>query len=833
VLLACGVVAALAAAGTLVPTRASAASSFAVTTTTDTVLGPGCDDANPGLSLREALCFAAAASPATVSVPAGTYTLVAPLDVEPAMGGSTLVVTGAGAGATTIDAAGGRAFDLDGSLTGGLDVTLERLTITNGVGPAADFGGGAIVAGSGLPGAPDALTLSDCALTANANAPVGSTSAEAAGGAVSMTGGSLTITRCAVDGNTAYGAPGGAVAFMGVDAADSVTIGDSTFSANAATATASSGVVGGGALYVVGITGQPTTTVTGTTFDANTVVSAAAPPAFGSAVYVAGGTATITGSTVLGGQVTGAAGSGGAIWLRFGSVTASRLSGNATVVGGTTTHDAVRGTGVMTTGDWWGCADPRTSTGCQTAPDALTVLPAAVLTAAASPSTAAAGDAVAIAATIGMSDGSAVPAALAAQLAVAPVTWSSGAAGEATVGPDLVATGSLTMGNAPATVTVTVDGASVDASVLLAVPVPPTITADPAAATVDEGDAATFTVEVAGAPAPSVRWQSDATGTWADLTAATGTTLALTGTAALDGVHVRAVATNASGSATSAPALLTVLAAPTVTDPVDVTTAPGAAMTFRTTATGRPAPTLTWQTSPDGLTWTDAGTGPALALTPALADDGLQVRVVATSTIASGPVRVVSGVATLTVIALPTFVSGPPAITSATAGSPVTLSWVVLSSGGTPRWEVSRDGGATWTAPPAGFATSAVTGVAFVQALRGAAPATRTAYVVTFTPTSADDGLIVGLTVTNAAGSTARGTTTLDVPAAPGAPGGSSSTPAAGGTSSGSSDPSTSAGAGGQLSSTGFDAAPLLVAALLALLAGGLVLGVRRRLGRR
>jgi hypothetical protein len=1197
-LLACSVVAALATVGALVPTVASASASFAVTTLTDHLLTAGCDDGIAGTSLREALCLASAASPAAISLPAGTYALVAPLDVEPAGTGSTLVVTGAGAGLTTIDAAGRRAFDLDSTLTGGLNVTLSSLTITNAAGPAADLGGGAILAGSGVPGAPDALTLTDCAVSGNANAPAGNTSADAAGGAVSMTGGSLTINRCTFDGNTAYGAPGGAVAFMGVDASDSVTVSGSTFTGNAVQATAASGVVGGGAIYVVGMTGQPTTTVTGTTFDANTVVSAAVPPAFGSSVYVAGGTATISGSSVLGGHVTGSAGSGGAVWLRFGSVTTSRLSGNTTVVGATTTNDAVRGTGVTATGNWWGCADPRTSTGCQTAPDALTVLPAAVLTAAASPTIAATGDTVGIAGTLLMSDGSALPAALAAQMAVAPVTWSAGVTGEATVGADLIATGSLTMGAASATATVTVDGASVSASVQLevaasvsdpvsttvpehtaaqfvvlpggtpaptvtwesaapgssawttvsgangpvltvpsvtraqdgtryravasngvgasatsapatltvtwgpeigsgpadvtvvagqpatftvtaaggpapayqwqtsangttwtdvagassatysrtttaaddgllvrvhvtgATPVdsasatltvqqagalsPPasvvaletttatftvtptgfdpaptirwqrwsgtawvdvpgatlptltltaqraddgarfravatttfvdattattvsaeatlsvqwdpsittsptaaigavgdqvtftaaaqgnpaptvawqvstngttwtpvaatttssvggtttttysrtlvagdagllvravfagpsasvsttpvavtiahaaTITGQPAAATVDEGSTATFAVGVGGTPAPAIRWQSDSSGAWADLPGETGAMLTVTGTAALDGVHVRAVASNGFGSATSSSALLMVLAAPTLTDPVDVTTAPGVPVTFQTTATGRPAPLLTWQTSPDGVAWTDAGTGPALSLTPALADDGLQVRVVATSTTASGPARVVSSAATLTVIALPTFVSGPPAATAATAGSPVTLSWVVLSSGGTPTWQVSRDGGATWVAPPAGFATSTVTGVAFVQALRGAAPATRTAYVVTFTPTAADGGLMVGLTVTNAVGSTGRGTTTLAVAAAP-AP-----TPVS--TVGGSSDPTGGgqAGASGQLSSTGSNSTPLLVAALLALLAGGLVLGLRRRLNRR
>ncbi len=1179
-----GAVAALVVAGALVPTGATAAATLVVTTVGDAALVSGCSDGVAETTLREALCLATApgASPATVTVPAGTIQLSGPLSVSPDLAGSVVRVTGAGAGATTIKAAAGtRAFDLDPFLVGGLDLTLEQLTVTGGTGPAADLGGGAILAGSGDPGAPDALTLRECAVTGNANVPSAAPFAAAAGGAVSMTGGSLTIDGCTFSGNAAYGASGGAVAFIAVDSSDTVTITGSTFAGNSVDATSVAGVVGGGAVYVQSFAGQPTTTISRTTFDGNTVTSASPSEAFGSAVWSPAGTTTIEESSVAGGTVTGAAGSGGALHLGAGSVTGSRLVGNATVIGATTTRDAVRGTGVTVTGNWWGCANPPAEAGCQTAPDATTVLPAVVLTGTAAPAAVRAGETSTITATIAMSDGTDVADSIVAALAVAPVQWSAGGvgsvAGDATLGADLTGSGTLTMGGAPATVTVSVDGASVPVSVGLLVPptvgnpadqtvlengsavftvtasgspapsvtwesaapgsstwapvpgatgstltvasvtraldgtryravasndvgsaatsaaatltvtwgpevataptpvtvvagqvagfsvvaagnpapayqwqtstdgstwtdvagassatyhrtttagddgllvrahltgagagdttpvvltvqytgtlsgpasttvaegvtatfsatpvgfkpapairwqrwtggawvdvpaasgptfevvgaaaldgsqyravatstfvdsttvetpspaavltvtygpvvgadptsvsgvigeavtfaasahgnpvptvrwqyaapgeawsyVPgatgttytrtltaaddgmlvraeftgagvattasaritvaaaPLVTAEPAPATVDAGGVATFTVGVFGVPAPVLQWQSDASGTWADLLGQTGPTLSVIGSSALDGVQYRAVATNAHGTAASAPALLTVLSAPTVTTPADVTTRPGVAVTFSTTASGRPAPALTWQTSTDGVAWTDAGTGPQLTLTPTLADDGLRVRVVAASTIGSGPVQAIGGPATLTVIEPPSFVGAPPAITAATAGTPVSMSWVVLSSGGTPTWQVSRDGGHTWTAPPAGFTTSTVTGVALVQRLLGA-PAVRTGYLAAYTPTAADDGLMVGFTLTNAVGGTARSTTTLDVTVPVTEPPGG-----------------TGQQGGSGLSSTGFAATPLLAAALVVLALGGLAVAWSRRLARR
>jgi len=1346
------------------PLAAVAATTFAVDSSADRALTAGCDDLVAGRTLREALCLAGESGNGVVTVPAGTYTLTAGELVIDGIGTpSTVVVQGAGSGTTTIVAASGaRVLNLDPSLTGRLDVTLTGLELRGGA-PAGDtYGGGAVLAGTGDPSAPDALTLRDCVLANNANAAAGNTDQAAIGGAVSMSGGSLIVQRTSFGANTAYGAPGGAVAYVGVGGADTVSVTDSTFAGNAVSGGGGAGTLGGGALYVGAFGAAPAVSISGTVFSGNTVTSSSPSGARGSAIYVPNGTTSVTGSALIDNVVSSSAGSsGGAAYLAAGSsVTSSRLSGNLTT-GGTTTHDAVRGAGVSVLRNWWGCADPRTSPDCDTAPDATTVLPAALLTAAASPTTALSGGTSTVTGSIVMSDASAVPAGLTAQLTALPVSWSttsgSLAGGDTTLGNDLTGAVTLTLGASSATVSVHIDGTAASAAVTLVapatvsnpanatvlegtaasftvsaggspaptvtwesstvgsstwsaiagasgptlnvpgvtraldgmryravanngvgapatsaaatltvhwgpevgsapasttvvagddatftvgtsgnptpavqwqtspdgtawtdvtnetsgmymrtttaaddglrvrahltgattvdtaaatltvqhtgtltgpadtsvaaggtaqltvaatgfVPAPtlqwqrqaagggwddlsgetgtdlfvnavaaddgahfrvvatstfvggasatttsgvatltvtygpvvdtspadvvglagdlvtfsasahgtptPTlvwqtssdgttwdavtgqtgpsyqrtlaagddglqvrafftgagtaasgvatitvqrvasITSDPSDATVAEGVAASFTVAVDGAPtptvtweslapgastwspvsgasgltlnvpattramngtayravatnvagpaatsaaatltvqwgpevtsspadvvglagdlatfnaaaggvptptlvwqtssdgitwdtvtgqtgpsyertlaagddglqvrafftgagtaatttatitidrvpsftdqpddltvdvgdtagfavavdgrpAPSVQWQSDAGGSWADLTGETGPTLIFTATDAMDGLHVRAVATSTHGIVTSDPATLTVLVGPTVTRPADVTTVPGAPVTFRTTATGRPAPTLTWQTSSDGVTWTDAGHDPQLTLTPALADDGRLVRVVATSTLVAGPATVTSAAATLTVMDLPVLVSAPPATTSATAGTPVSLRWVVLTSGGTPTWEVSRDGGHTWTAPPAGLATTSITGVGLVEVLRGAAPATRTAYVATLTPTLADDGLMVRLTVANAVGAMVPSATTLDVVAAAAGGGGGSG--------------------GGSLSSTGTTVLPLLAGGMLALALGvlalALVAGVRR-----
>jgi len=87
---------------------------------------------------------------------------------------------------------------------------------------------------------------------------------------------------------------------------------------------------------------------------------------------------------------------------------------------------------------------------------------------------------------------------------------------------------------------------------------------------------------------------------------------------------------------------------PVVTSPTNQTVTYGNNATFTASATGTPAPTLQWQSSPNGTTWTDIPSATASPLTvtaPTVAQSGTQYRAVFTNTCGS----VNSNAATLTV----------------------------------------------------------------------------------------------------------------------------------------------------------------------------------------
>ena len=88
----------------------------------------------------------------------------------------------------------------------------------------------------------------------------------------------------------------------------------------------------------------------------------------------------------------------------------------------------------------------------------------------------------------------------------------------------------------------------------------PVIIAQPVDQTVNQGETVTFAAEATGYPVPTVRWQvsTNGGGTWANLAGATQTTLSFTATVSQNGYQYRAVFTNASGTATTTAATLTV-----------------------------------------------------------------------------------------------------------------------------------------------------------------------------------------------------------------------------------------------------------------------------------
>ena len=197
-----------------------------------------------------------------------------------------------------------------------------------------------------------------------------------------------------------------------------------------------------------------------------------------------------------------------------------------------------------------------------------------------------------------------------------------------------------------------------------------TVTTNPVSKTVTAGESATFTAAASGVPAPTVQWQVSTNGgaTFANDTTdagnTTGTLTVASTTVALSGRQYRAVFTNATGSATTTAATLTVnpkSEAPKVTtNPVSKTVTAGESATFTAAASGVPAPTVRWQVSTNGgATFvndtTDAGntTGTLTVASTTVALSGRQYRAVFTN----APGSATTTAATLTVKAAPPVVS--------------------------------------------------------------------------------------------------------------------------------------------------------------------------------
>ena len=219
-----GVFLAAATAGMLASGGVASANTFTVTTTNDSN-DTGC---TPSLcSLRDAIVAAdAAGGPSTITLPAGTYKLSIPstgtddpttgdLDVN---GAASVTLSGAGSGATVIDADNvDRAF----AVQQGAGLTLSGLTIENG-NPAANSSGfqdgGAIYSDGALAVSGDVVFRANNAFTGDY------------GGAIysdSDPGSTLAVSGATFTDNTAY--EGGAIYS---NQPGTATIQDSAFSGN-------------------------------------------------------------------------------------------------------------------------------------------------------------------------------------------------------------------------------------------------------------------------------------------------------------------------------------------------------------------------------------------------------------------------------------------------------------------------------------------------------------------------------------------------------------------------------------------------------------------------
>jgi hypothetical protein len=171
----------------------------------------------------------------------------------------------------------------------------------------------------------------------------------------------------------------------------------------------------------------------------------------------------------------------------------------------------------------------------------------------------------------------------------------------------------------------------------------PSIITQPTAATINDGQTATFTAAATGNPTPTVQWQVNTGSGWADVTDGTGATTNSYTTAALtsaaNGYQYRALYTNSlSANVPTSGATVTVNSgtlAPTVTgQPSPIGVEVGQTASFTASASGSPTPDVKWQVKTASVDWTDIGgaTSATYSFTAALVDQGNQYRAVFNNT---------------------------------------------------------------------------------------------------------------------------------------------------------------------------------------------------------
>ncbi len=254
--------------------------------------------------------------------------------------------------------------------------------------------------------------------------------------------------------------------------------------------------------------------------------------------------------------------------------------------------------------------------------------------------------------------------------------------------------------------------ARVDGAVKPAANKAPKVTLQPVSVTVEEGHSATFEAAASGTPEPTVQWEISTDGgkLFKFIPGANSDRLTIASTSlAESGDEYAAVFTNTAGQATSKTATLTVTSKPAVTlQPVSVTVEEGQSAVFEAAASGFPAPTVQWQISTNGGgTWKNVAGATSDQLTIASAktsESGDQFRAVFTN--AAG--EATSEAATLTVQKLPAVTKQP---VSATVDEGQSATFEATASGfpaPTVQWEVSTDGGSTWS-PVAGATADKLT----------------------------------------------------------------------------------------------------------------------------
>jgi hypothetical protein len=177
----------------------------------------------------------------------------------------------------------------------------------------------------------------------------------------------------------------------------------------------------------------------------------------------------------------------------------------------------------------------------------------------------------------------------------------------------------------------------------------PVVTASPTSLYYLSGHAITFSAAARGNETPTVQWQDSANhgSSWSNIPGATLTTFQTVATSSENGLEVRAVFTNSSGSATTSPATATLATVPVVTtQPRSRNYRPGESIVFTSAASGGPHPTVQWQLSTDHGWYNIAGATSTTFRTPVLSSRQNHYRYRAVFTNIAG--KAFSNAATLT-----------------------------------------------------------------------------------------------------------------------------------------------------------------------------------------
>ena len=226
------------------------------------------------------------------------------------------------------------------------------------------------------------------------------------------------------------------------------------------------------------------------------------------------------------------------------------------------------------------------------------------------------------------------------------------------------------------------------------------MTQQPVSDTVEEGQTAVFESAASGSPTPTVQWQTSVNNgsTWTAVAGATSDKLTLAGEKITNsGRLYRAAFKNVVATVDSQAAALTVHKAPAISkQPAGATVEAGQGVTFEAEAAGFPEPTVQWELSVGGGSWSpiEGAISTQLKIASAqIAEDGNRYRAVFTNVAGT----VTSEPATLSVVARPN-VTDQPSSTTVEVGEGASFE-ATASGYPTPavQWELSTNGGGTWS----------------------------------------------------------------------------------------------------------------------------------------